>query len=96
MTSNPITAIAGEGGSISDEGSTQVKYGRNHSYVITPDEGYVIADVLVNGKSVGAVSEYTFKKVRRPQVIEVVFAPVVVEEAPVEDSADPMYSYDNP
>ncbi len=106
MTTNPITAIAGEGGAISDEGVVQVKYGRNAVYTITADEGYIIADVLVNGKSVGAVSEYTFKKVRRPQVIEVIFAvdPDAVVEEPIEepveepadDIADPMYSYEQP
>ena len=96
MTSNPILASAGEGGSISDAGSTAVKYGRSKTYTMTPDDGFVIADVLVNGRSVGAVSEYTFTKVRRAQVIEVIFAidPDAVSESPAEDSADPMYGYE--
>lgn len=101
MTTNPIIASAGEGGTITSAGITQVKYGRSQDYTIVPDEGYVIADVLVNGKSVGAVSAYTFKKVRRPQIIEVIFVadPNAVVEAPAEESdevADPMYSYDQP
>ncbi|MBQ8398329.1 MAG: carbohydrate-binding domain-containing protein [Clostridia bacterium] len=100
-TSLPITASTTEGGEISGEGTKMVKYGRNYTYTITPDEGYAIADVLVNGKSVGAVSEYTFTKVRRAQVIEVIFAPdpEAVPETPVEepadDIADPMYSYED-
>ncbi len=93
-TELPVTVIAGEGGSI--DAPNTIKYGRNAVCTITPDEGFIIADVLVNGKSVGAVREYTFKKVRRAQTIEVIFAPdpdAAVEE-PADDIADPMYSFD--
>ena len=76
QTKYAILAVGDEGGSVSDEGVTEVAYGRNKTYTITPDAGYRIADVLVNGESVGAVSEYTFKKVRRKQIIEVIFAPI--------------------
>ena len=75
-TNLPITAAATEGGEISDDGMRLVKYGRNYTYTFTPDEGYMIADVLVNGKSVGAVESYTFQKVRRAQTLEVVFIPI--------------------
>lgn len=56
-----ITASAGENGSISDPGVTQLPYGEEKTYIITPDEHYVVADVLVDGQSVGAVTSYTFK-----------------------------------
>lgn len=69
-----ITARAGEGGSISPVGMTSVRMGYSQSYIITPDEGYVVADVLVDGKSVGAVTGYTFDAVYTEHVIEAQFA----------------------
>ncbi len=94
-TTCPITVLTTDGGSV--EGDRTVKYGRNATFTITPDEGFIIADVLVNGKSVGAVESYTFKKVRRAQQIEVIFAPdpAAVTETPAEDIVDPMYSGEN-
>ncbi len=68
-----ITATATEGGVISPEGITQVKYSKNQTYTITPCEGYQIADVLVDGKSIGVVSEYTFQNVRKDHTISAVF-----------------------
>lgn len=69
-----ITARAGEGGSISPVGMTSVRMGYSQSYIITPDEGYVVADVLVDGKSVGAVTGYIFDAVYTEHVIEAQFA----------------------
>ena len=69
-----ITATAGEGGTISPSGSTSVREGRDQTYTITPDGGYHISDVLVDGKSVGAVTSYTFEDVQKKHTIEAVFA----------------------
>ncbi|MBW8041263.1 MAG: hypothetical protein FVQ85_14840, partial [Planctomycetes bacterium] len=55
-----ITASAGSGGTISPSGSTQVNSGGAQTYTITPNTGYSISDVLVDGSSVGAVSSYSF------------------------------------
>ncbi|MBQ7923386.1 MAG: S-layer homology domain-containing protein [Clostridia bacterium] len=68
-----ISASANAGGTISPEGISKVKYDKNITYIITPDEGYAIADVLVDGKSVGAVSEYTIKRVKKAHTITAVF-----------------------
>ena len=68
-----ITAEAGEGGSISPSGKVRVDRGDDQTFRITPDDGYEIADVLVDGESVGAVSSYTFENVRANHTIEVVF-----------------------
>lgn len=68
-----IKAEAGDGGSISPSGRVHVARGSNKTFTITPDEGYRIADVLVDGKSVGAVSRYTFENVRTDHTIEAIF-----------------------
>ena len=68
-----ITAEAGEGGSISPSGRVSVTRGSDKTFTISADDGYVIADVLVDGESVGAVSSYTFENVRANHTIEVVF-----------------------
>ena len=50
-----ITATAGEGGSITPAGAVSVKEGASQTFAIAAQEGYAIADVLVDGQSVGAV-----------------------------------------
>ena len=73
-TEYTITATAGAGGSISPSYSVGVREGRDKTFTITPDGGYYIFDVLVDGQSVGAVSSYTFENVEAQHTIEVVFA----------------------
>jgi hypothetical protein len=69
-----ITATAGTNGSITPFGAVMVEHGANQDFVITADEGYHIADVLVDGVSVGAVSEYTFENVVDDHTIHAEFA----------------------
>ena len=68
-----IKATAGTNGSISPSGWTSVRDGRDQTFTITPDKGYAVAKVLVDGKSVGAVKSYTFKNVTKDHTIEAVF-----------------------
>ncbi len=68
-----LTATAGEGGSISPSGKVSLRRNETKTFAITPEEGYVVADVLVDGKSVGGVTEYTFEKITANHTIEVVF-----------------------
>ncbi|RKJ80616.1 hypothetical protein D7X33_05775 [Butyricicoccus sp. 1XD8-22] len=68
-----ITSSAGTGGSISPKGRVEVKRGSDKTYTITAQSGYVISDVLVDGKSVGARSSYTFEDIRRSHTIKAVF-----------------------
>lgn len=56
-----IRASCTAGGTISPKGLYQLVLGASKTYKITPDKGYEIEDVIVNGKSVGAVSSYTYK-----------------------------------
>lgn len=69
-----IKAAAGEGGSIAPSGYVAVSAGSDKSFAIAAAEGYEIKDVLVDGVSVGAVSDYTFKNVWKNHTIDAVFA----------------------
>ena len=68
-----IKAAAGEGGSIAPNGYVAVSAGLDKSFAIAAAEGYEIKDVLVDGVSVGAVSDYTFKNVWKNHTIDAVF-----------------------
>ena len=69
-----ITATAGEGGSITPNGDVSVKEGASQTFAITADNGYEIADVLVDGNSVGAVETYTFDEVKANHTISASFS----------------------
>ena len=69
-----ITATAGANGSISPSGEVSVEAGGSKTFTITPNVGYKIADVLVDGESVGAVSIYTFSDVQANRTIAATFA----------------------
>ena len=65
-----IKATAGAGGSISPSGDVSVREGRDQTFTITPDKGYAVANVKIDGKSIGAVKSYTFENVSRTHTIE--------------------------
>ena len=69
-----ITASAGTGGSISPSGSVPVNCGSNKTFTIAPTACYHIADVLVDGVSVGPVSSYTFSNATANHTIAASFA----------------------
>lgn len=73
-----ITATAGEGGTITAEGLAEGKVAvpedESATFTITPNAGYEIADVKVNGASVGKKTAYTFDHVDRTHTIEATFA----------------------
>ena len=68
-----IKATAGAGGSISPSGNVSVREGRDQTFTITPDKGYTVSNVKIDGKSIGTVKSYTFEKVSRTHTIEVIF-----------------------
>ncbi|MGB9808512.1 MAG: hypothetical protein ACPLSA_00505, partial [Caldanaerobacter sp.] len=76
QTTYKITAKAGLNGSITPSGDIQVKEKSSKTFVIKPDDGYTIKDVIVDGKSVGAVSTYTFENVTSDHTIEATFEPI--------------------
>ena len=69
-----ITATAGIGRTISPGGTTTVSAAGQLTYTIKANEGYYIADVKVDGKSVGAVSSFAFEKITASHTIEASFA----------------------
>ncbi len=69
-----ITASAGANGSISPLGSVSVAYGGSQTFAINANTGYHVADVLVDGSSVGAVTTYTFNNVTADHTISASFA----------------------
>lgn len=72
-TDHTIRASAGANGTISPAGWTSVGEGGEQTFTITPDAGYAVAKVLVDGRSVGAVTSYTFRDVTQDHTIEAVF-----------------------
>ena len=69
-----IAATAGTGGSIAPSGAVTVGFGASQTFAITPSTGYHVADVLVDGLSVGAVTSYTFTNVTANHAISASFA----------------------
>jgi hypothetical protein len=69
-----ITVSAGVGGSINPSGVVSVPFGNDQSFVVSSDGGYYIADVLVDGISIGAVNSYVFTSVTSNHTIVANFA----------------------
>ncbi len=68
-----ISASAGTGGSISPSGTVKVEYGSNKTFTITPNEGYEIQSVTVDGADKGKVTSYTFNDVKEAHTISATF-----------------------
>ncbi len=69
-----VTATAGANGSVTPSGATTVAVGNDETYTIKPSAGFHVADVLVDGSSVGAVTTYTFNNVAEDHTISATFA----------------------
>ena len=87
-----IKATAGSGGSISPSGSISVREGRDQTFTITPDKGYAVANVKIDGKRIGAVKSYTFENVRRAHTIEVIFVKGTASASTGDSSNLPLWS----
>ena len=74
ITGFTVTSSAGANGTIAPLGAIDVAPGATPSYTITPSTGYHVADVLVNGSSVGAVTNFTFPPIAANQTIAASFA----------------------
>ncbi|HVU34964.1 MAG TPA: hypothetical protein VHE61_16135, partial [Opitutaceae bacterium] len=69
-----ITAGAGTYGAISPSGTVNVNQGANQTFTITPNAGYAVSVVTVDGTGVGAVTSYTFSNVQANHTINATFA----------------------
>ncbi|MHB1356869.1 MAG: beta strand repeat-containing protein [Anaerolineae bacterium] len=69
-----ITPTAGANGSITPDTEQTVDYGANQTFTITADTGYRIADVVVDGSSVGITTSYTFSNITANHTITAAFA----------------------
>lgn len=80
-----ITAISGSGGYITPEGESSVAYGDDQGYSLAATDGYYVADLLVDGVSVGLRGSYEFTNIAAHHTIEAIFA-----EIPAGLSHDPL------
>ena len=71
-----ITASTGPNGSISPSGEISVNHGSEQSFAITPNIGYIVEDVMVDGSSIGAVDTYTFTNITQNHTISVTFSTI--------------------
>lgn len=78
-----MDAKSGNGGSISREGNIGATSGEDITYAITPDYGYMIKNVIVDGESQGNVSSYTFTNVSKDHTIEAVFEKADLSKASI-------------
>lgn len=74
QTQFTITATAGNGGKIAPTGATNVYKGTSKAFTITPNDGYHVDSLTVDGTAVDVVTEYTFSDVTANHTIAVTFA----------------------
>lgn len=99
-----ITATAGEGGTIEPEGEIVVAEGDDKTFTITPDKGYEIAKVTVDGQMIDlanvvgkdGIGTYTFTKVDKDSSIAVEFKVIATTPDPGEDNPDNPTNPTNP
>jgi hypothetical protein len=78
VTVNPAISVSfGSGGSINPSGDVNVNISDNKTFTIAANTGYYIVDVIVNGRSVGAVGSYTFTDIQDSGTISATFAAFV-------------------
>ena len=88
-TTYTIRATAGTGGSLEPSGQVAAAKGKSISFTAKPEDGFVVDDVKVDGKSMGSVGVYTFRDVQAGHTIEVTFRRTVAETtAPTQPSTE--------
>jgi cytochrome c peroxidase len=74
--SSTITAAAGPDGSISPTGATTVTGGASQTYTITPNAGFTVTALVVDGTLLPGATSYTFNNVAADHYINAYFAPL--------------------
>ncbi|KMQ52498.1 chitinase, GH18 family [Chitinispirillum alkaliphilum] len=83
-----INASAGTGGTISPSGLVTANQGESKAFTITPNSGYEIDYVTINGSNQGELTSYTFRNIRSNQSISAHFRLIPVEDDNDDDSGD--------
>ena len=86
-----ITASAGKGGVITPSGEVKVTEGDSQSFAFKAEDGYEIAEIKVDGKTVDATDSYTFTAVDADHTIEVAFR--AVEDVPQTGAELPLTAF---
>jgi outer membrane protein assembly factor BamE (lipoprotein component of BamABCDE complex) len=73
VTTHKITASAGANGTISPSGEVSVTNGGNQTFTFSPNSGYEVDKVTVDGSVVSAGSSYVFNNVTTNHTISVTF-----------------------
>jgi len=68
-----VGSVSGSGGTISPSGTFMVNAGESKTFTLTPSDGYTVADLIVDGKSVGVQTSYTFSNVSTDHFIQAKF-----------------------
>ncbi|MBK8167569.1 MAG: T9SS type A sorting domain-containing protein [bacterium] len=87
-----ITASAGPHGVISPSGAVNVLRGTDASFTITPDAGYGVATLVIDGTNLAPATSHTFNNVTTDHTISVTFAAVshtIVATAGANGSIEP-------
>ncbi len=79
-----ITASAEDYGSISPIGSLSIEHGSSQTFTISAATGYSIADVIVDGASMGAVTSYSITNIVANHIISASFD--FENQAPIADA----------
>ncbi|MFI5252107.1 MAG: M20/M25/M40 family metallo-hydrolase [Bacteroidota bacterium] len=73
INSYTVTASAGTNGGITPSGIINANYGSSVHFSISPNTGYHVDSLIVNGTTVAADTQYTFNNVQTNHTIHVAF-----------------------
>lgn len=69
-----VTVDVGENGSASREGTVNVNYGSSLTLVFTPDDGYTLSILTVDGYLTAVTASYTLENITESHTVSVTFA----------------------
>ena len=82
-----ITVTAGTGGRISPNGAVSVESGGTVTFTITPNAGYELSELKIDGNTVESSSRYTFSNVTGDHTIYAVFRAAEATPQPTQTAA---------
>ena len=82
-----IVLTPGKGGSVSPSGTVSVDEGESLKLTVIPDAGYAVAELRIDGQSVGAVTEYTLQNIDADHSVYAVFAPSAEMTSPTPEQS---------